>query len=253
MTGKILASLLVFSAAACGAPRPQPSDRIKLLLAIVIDQFRYDYLTRFRAGYSSGLARMLDQGAVFTNAHWEHFPTVTAVGHAALLTGSIPAINGIVGNEWFDRERARQVTSVADPTTRLLGAPRESPGSSPRRLLVSTLADELKMSSKGPSRSIGISMKDRSAILPAGRTADGAFWFDSASGNFVSSSYYFDELPAWVRQFNESRAADRYLGVEWAPVGEGKPFRRMAAEAGPGFYESLLRSPYGNELLEQLA
>src|SRR5216683_5520666 len=184
------------------AAQPKAPAQPKLVLAIVIDQFRYDYLTRFRGDYTGGLKRLLDQGAVFTNARYEHVPTVTAIGHSTFLTGATPAMSGIVGNEWWDTATRKRVTSVSDDSTQLLGG--EGPGSSPRRLLQSTLGDELKMSGKG-GKVIGISIKDRSAILPSGHMADGAYWFDGRSGNFVSSTYYFAQLPSWVVDFNKGQ------------------------------------------------
>src|SRR3984893_13829712 len=172
--------------------QPGAAPQTKLILAIVVDQFRYDYLTRFRSDFTGGLKRLLEQGAVFTNAHYDASPTVTGVGHSIFLTGAMPALSGIIGNQWWDRAEGRVVTSVSDDKTRLLGA--NGTGSSPSRLLVSTIGDELKISGRG-GKIIGISLKYRSAILPAGHMADGAYWFDGQSGNFVSSSYYFPELP----------------------------------------------------------
>src|SRR3989442_8056593 len=115
----------------------------KLILAVAVDQFRYDYLLRFRSDYKEGFARLLTRGALFTNARYEHFPTVTAIGHSTMLTGATPSISGIVGNDWFDREAGKLVTSVSDPATELLGGTGQT-GASPRRMLVSTLGDELK-------------------------------------------------------------------------------------------------------------
>ena len=126
----------------------QPSTPPKLVLAIVVDQCRYDYMTRFRADFTGGLKRLLDQGAVFTNANYQASPTVTAVGHSTFLTGAMPAKSGIIGNQWWDRTEGKAVTSVSDDKTRLLGG-RDSSGSSPERLLVSTVGDELKTSGKG--------------------------------------------------------------------------------------------------------
>src|SRR5580692_328320 len=157
----------------------------KLVLAIVVDQFRYDYLTRFRGDYKSGLKRLLTEGAVFTNARYEHYPTVTAIGHSTFLSGATPSMSGIIGNEWFDRESGKKVTSVTDASVQLLGGSENPTGSSPRRMLVSTLGDEMKMV-EPRTKVVGISLKDRSAILPAGHMADGAYWFDNNSGNFVS-------------------------------------------------------------------
>ena len=169
---KILLSVLVAASLFAATPR-----KPKLVLVIVIDQFRYDYLTRFRDEYKAGFDRLLTKGAVFTNARYEHFPTVTAVGHSTILSGATPSVSGIIGNEWYDREEGRKVTSVADSKTQLLGGGGGA-GSSPNRLLVDTVGDELKMSDGGKSRVLGISLKDRAAILPAGHMADGAFWFE---------------------------------------------------------------------------
>ena len=150
--------------------------KYKLLLAITVDQFRYDYLTRFRGEYSGGLARLLTQGAVFTNAFYEHTPTVTAVGHSTILSGASPALSGIVGNDWWDRATSKEV---------------------------------IKMAAKGESRAIGISFKDRSAILPVGRMADAAYWFDNETGNFVSSTWYQKRMPGWVDGFNGKKVGEK--------------------------------------------
>jgi predicted AlkP superfamily pyrophosphatase or phosphodiesterase len=237
------AQVSVFAQARPGAQSKQaPQAPPKLILAIVVDQFRYDYLTRFRSEFTGGLKRMLEQGAVFTNANYDAAPTVTAVGHSTFLSGAMPAISGIVGNTWWDRREAKTVTSVSDDNTRLLGG--NGPGSSPARLLVSTIGDELKISGKG-GKVIGISLKDRSAILPSGHMADGAYWFDGQSGNFVSSTFYFAELPAWVRDFNATRPADKYAGQDW--MGHKMP------SAGPQLYNAVDASPFGDELLQALA
>jgi arylsulfatase A-like enzyme len=214
----LFAAIAALSLAPASAPAPPQPAKPKLVVAIVIDQFRYDYLTRFGAEYNGGLALLLRRGAVFTNARYQHFPTVTAVGHAVIMTGAMPSASGIVGNEWFDRQANKQVTSVSDDAT----------GFSPRKLLVSTLGDEMKIASHGQCRVIGISLKDRAAILPAGHMADGAYWFDPASGNFVSSTFYFPKPPEWVREFNRSRP---------------QPIPPAALEA----------SPAGNDLVEAFA
>jgi hypothetical protein len=190
---------------------------------------------------------MLERGAVFTNAYYEHFPTVTAIGHATILSGATPSLSGIVGNEWFDRTTGKNVSSVSDANSRLLGGPTQRAGSSPHRLLVSTVVDEIKMGNGGKTKAIGISSKDRSAILPVGRMADGAYWFDTDTGNFVSSTWYFQQLPAWVAKFNESDASEKYLGAEW------KPFRTLDAKPGRAYYDLVDRSPFGNDLLVAFA
>ncbi len=206
----------------------------KLVVLIAVDQMRYDYLTRFYSEYKGGLKRLVDQGAVFTQAYYEHMPTVTAVGHSIMLTGAMPAASGIVGNEWLDRETGKQVTSVSDTDVKALGADSRQ-GASPHRLLVSTFGDELKMSGKARSKVVGVSIKDRSAILPAGRMADGAYWFDKPSGNFISSTWYFDDLPVWVKLFNEKKAIDQWKGTDgyatMAETDHGNDVVELFAEA----------------------
>jgi predicted AlkP superfamily pyrophosphatase or phosphodiesterase len=234
----------------CAQPGP-PGPRPKLLLTIVVDQFRYDYLTRFRTEYTQGFQRLLTQGAVFTNAYYEHVPTVTAIGHSTIMTGASPMISGIVSNEWYDRETGRIVTSVSDPQRGLLGAQGEA--SSPHRLMVSTVGDELKLSGKGESKVIGLSIKDRSAILPAGRMADASYWFSNEAGVFVSSSWYMKELPEWVKAFNARKAGERFLGKPWLPMAGGPPLHVMPSVPDTMFYSNVERSPFGNELLEEFA
>ena len=228
----------------------------KLVLAVVVDQFRYDYLLRFRSDYKAGFNRILEHGAVFTDAHHEHFPTVTAVGHSTFLSGATPSISGIVGNTWYDRETGKMVTSVSDDSTTLLGGKPGQHGSSPNRMLVDTVGDELKMDGKGV-KVIGVSIKDRSAILPAGHMADGAYWFDATTGNWVSSTFYFKDLPQWVKDYNSSRPADKYLGAAWLPFdakpGMAEPYKTMPSEPGPEFYGAMESTPFGNELIEAMA
>lgn len=219
----------------------------KLVLLIAIDQFRYDYLPRFRSEYTGGLARLMDHGASFVNANLEHYPTATAVGHSTMMTGATPALSGIIGNEWYDRASGKAVTSVSDDSVQLLGA--TGPGSSPRRLLVSTVGDELKRSGSPNSKVIGISLKDRAAILPSGHMANAAYWFDHATGNFVSSTFYFPELPAWVNAFNSRHEAAAFAGKLWLPAAAGQQERRLPNEPGSKLNDALYASPFGNTLL----
>jgi arylsulfatase A-like enzyme len=243
MRRRLLAVLLAVPFVLTAQPRPAATPGTpKLVVAIVVDQFRYDYLTRFRSEYTGGLKRMLEDGANFTNARYRHTPTVTAVGHSTFLTGATPSTSGIIANEWWDRDTRSSVTSVSDPRTRLLGG--GGAGSSPRRLLQSTVGDELKLSGRG-GKVIGVSIKDRSAILPSGHSADGAYWFDPASGNFVSSTYYFNSLPAWVADTNKTHPADKYAGQEW--------MRHKMPEAGRALNDEVEATPYGNELIQLMA
>jgi predicted AlkP superfamily pyrophosphatase or phosphodiesterase len=233
----VILAVSAATAAAAGLPK-----KPKLVLVIVIDQFRYDYLTRFRSDYKGGLDQLLTRGAVFTNAYHEHFPTVTGVGHGVIMTGALPSVNGIIGNDWFDREAGKSVACVLDESVQILGG--SGRGASPRRLLVSTVGDELERATGGKSRVIGISLKDRAAIFPAGSLADAAFWYDSAQGNFVSSTYYFPDLPAWVKDFNALKLADGYRGAAWLDhkLPEDEKIR-----------SAVISSPFGNDLLEAFA
>ena len=224
------------------------------MLGIVIDQFRYDYLTRFRTDYNAGFDRLLKDGAVFTSANYMHCPTVTAIGHSTFLTGATPSRSGIAANEWYDRATGKVVTSVSDDDTKLL-PDGEASGASPRRLLVDTVGDEMKAAWDGKTRVIGISLKDRSAILTVGHKADGAYWFDAKSGVFVSSTYYFPALPAWAAEFDGRKPADAYAGAEWTPLVPGADAfsKKMPAAAGPSLYKEIDASPYGNDLVEAFA
>jgi predicted AlkP superfamily pyrophosphatase or phosphodiesterase len=229
--------------------------RPKLIVALVIDQFRYDYLVRFRSDYHYGLARLLEQGAVFTNAYHEFFPTVTALGHTTFMTGASPSVTGIIANEWYDRAEKAVVTSVSDPLTKTVGGVPGATGSSPHRLLVDTLSDELKLAGLA-SKVIGISIKDRSAILPAGHMADAAYWFDTDSNHFVTSSYYMKQLPEWVKQVNDGRPVAKYLGVSWFPVDakpDDKAFCSMVAGIEVRYCGGIEATAFGNEILEDFA
>ncbi len=217
----------------------------KLVVAIVADQFRYDYLLRFAGEYKAGLHQLLNKGAVFSNARFEHYPTYTSVGHAALLTGAYPGINGIIGNTWYDRESGKLAPSAADETVRLVGGS-EGAGASPHNLLVSTIGDEMKIASEGKSRVFGLSLKDYSGILATGHMADAVYWFDSKSGNFVTSSYYQQALPEWLKGFNGKRPADQYKGKDWSGV-------KLPEDIGSRLYGMLQFTAFGNELLEGMA
>ena len=218
--------VLAVTVLAAGLPKAQPvaGPDIRLVLLIAVDQFRYDYLTRFRAEYTDGIKRLLTDGAVFTNANLEQYPTVTAIGHATMLSGATPSVSGIIGNDWFDRETGATVTSVSDPTVKPLGAPTGS-AASPRRLLVSTVGDELKMASLLPKgardapRVIGVSLKDRSAILPVGRGADAAYWWDTKTGSFVTSTSSRDITCMRTASTSISSARSNVSSVIGRPTG----------------------------------
>ena len=272
--------ILVLAAVSVGQ-RPAASTepkRPRLVLLIAVDQFRYDYLERFRDLFAAnGLSRLLRDGASWTQSNYDHTPTYTAPGHATMMTGASPSQNGIVGNEWPDRSLGKRVTSVSDTSVQLLGD--TGAASSPHRLLSSTLGDEMRFATGDRSKVIGISIKDRSAILPAGRHANAAYWF--RNGNMVSSTYYLKELPSWVVNFNNTKQADQYFGKKWerllpeseylehagpdtpaweqigAAPGDTNAFPHTITgglkSPGAAFYTQLDHSPFINELLLSFA
>jgi predicted AlkP superfamily pyrophosphatase or phosphodiesterase len=243
---------LLTASALHGQVPAKAAAKPKLVLLIAVDQFRYDYLTRFRDEYKGGLDRLLRNGANYVNANLEHYPTVTAIGHSTMLSGATPNLSGIVGNDWWDREAGKSVTSVSDDRTDQLGGS-VTKGASPRRLLVTTVGDEMKRARKDQPKVIGLSLKDRSSILPAGHMADGAYWYDTKTGDMVSSTYYFPALPDWVQSFNQRRLVDKWAGVDWI-YSKGSPDGTFKMPAmGPKLSAAVYSSPYGNELLELFA
>ncbi len=184
----------------------------RLIVVIVVDQMRYDYLTRFQDLYQGGFRTLLEKGAVFTEARYRHALTLTAPGHAVILTGRHPATSGITANNWFDPDLGAKRTAVADPDYRPVGG--AGAGASPRSLLADTFGDRLKQANP-TSRVVGISIKDRSAILMAGRGADAAYWYSGACRCFITSSYFMEQPPGWLTAFNRSHPSDRFQGKLW--------------------------------------
>jgi predicted AlkP superfamily pyrophosphatase or phosphodiesterase len=199
------------------APKATTLARPKLVVGIVVDQMRYDYLYRFYDKYGEGgFKRMLNQGFNCRNNHYPYALTVTAAGHSAVYTGSVPAINGIVGNEWFDPMAGKQIYCAEDSTVSTVGSTNAGAGKmSPRNLLTSTITDQLQIATNFRSKTVGVAIKDRGAIMPAGHTATGAYWFDSRTGNWITSTFYTDKLPAWVQEFNNKKLPATYLKDGW--------------------------------------
>lgn len=227
------------------------NGRPKLVVVIVIDQFRGDYLDRYRDQFGdAGFRFLLDHGAYFANCNYNYANTRTAPGHATLFTGAYTNGHGIAANEWLDPKTKRSVTSVEDDSVKLVGVAGNKPGASPHNLLADTIGDELKIATQGKSRVFGISLKDRAAVLPAGFAGDAAYWIDPASGAWITSTYYRDDLPRWVQDFNSSRPA-KYWDREWKDA-QGTVLRSTARRPGKngseaGFYEVIGPTSFGNE------
>lgn len=228
--------------------------RPKLIVVIVIDQFRGDYLERYRDQFGDGGFRMfLDRGAYFTECNYDYANTRTAPGHATLFTGSYANGHGIVANEWWDPGKKKRVTSVEDDNTKLVGAGagKNGPGASPHNLLSDTLGDEMKLATDGKARVFAISLKDRAAVLPAGFSGDAAYWIDPKSGDWITSTYYRPDLPEWVRNFNGSHRAQKFWNRDWkdsdgSTLGSTAP--RDGKDGTPaGFYEVVGSTPFAND------
>jgi hypothetical protein len=226
--------------------------RPKLIVVIVIDQFRADYLERYRDQFGDGGFRMfLDHGAYFTDCNYDYANTRTAPGHATLFTGTYTSGHGIIANEWWDPVKKKKVTAVQDDTTKLVGITSDSPGASPHNLFADTLGDELKLATAGKARVFAISLKDRAAVLPAGFSGDGAYWIDPRSGSWITSTYYHKILPEWAINFNDNHRTDKYWNREWKDnagktLGSAAP--RKAKDGSPaGFYEVVGSTPFAND------
>ena len=223
----------------------------KLIVVIVIDQFRGDYLERYRNQFGDGGFRLLlDHGAYFSNCNYDYANTRTAPGHSTLFTGAYSNGHGIAANEWWDQKKKRMVTSVEDDATKLVGVRGNKTGASPHNLQADTLGDELKLATQGKSRVFGVSLKDRAAVLPAGFAGDAAYWIEPATGTWVTSTYYRDDLPQWVQDFNSNRPA-KYWDREWKDA-QGTALRSTAHRNGKdgaeaGFYEVVGPTAFGNE------
>lgn len=190
--------------------------RPKLVVGIVVDQMRWDYLYKYYEKYSEyGLKRLMNEGFNCQNTMINYLPSFTGPGHATIYTGSVPAIHGIAANDWVDNGAGRFIYCTEDKTVQPVGGSRKAGQMSPRNMYTTTITDELKIATRGKAKVFGIGIKDRGSILPAGHSADGAFWFDDSTGNFISSSYYMQQLPAWLTRFNNRRWADTFMNSEW--------------------------------------
>ncbi len=189
----------------------------KLIVGIVVDQMRFDYIYKYWNKYGDGgFKRLVNQGFQCKNLQYNYVPTYTGPGHSSIYTGTTPERHGIISNDWFNRETNRSIYCSEDPSVKTVGSSTEKVGQmSPRNLLSTTVGDELRVASKLGSRVYGIALKDRAAILPAGHIANAAYWFDGATGNFVSSSFYCKELPKWLVEFNKKQKALAYLSQPW--------------------------------------
>ena len=253
----------------------QPIHRPKLVVGIVIDQMRYDYLYRFYPFYGKdGFKRLMNEGTNFTYAHFNYVPTFTGPGHTSVYTGTTPFYHGIIANNWYDKQLNKMIYCVEDHSEKSVGSNDKEGDMSPKRLLATTITDQIKLATNGASKVISISLKDRAAILPGGHWANASYWYDNETGNFITSSYYMKTLPEWVSKFNDEKLADKYMSGEWTlykPVSDYKicapdevPYEKDVFSEGktsfphsfnhikPGSkYAKLETTPFGNQIVEE--
>lgn len=251
--------------------------RPKLVVGIVVDQMRWDYLYRYYDRYAKdgGFKRLIGQGFTCENTLIPYTPTITACGHSSIFTGTVPAINGITGNNWYDNTENREMYCTEDKSVSTVGGTSAAGQMSPRNLLVTTIGDELRLATNFRSKVVGIALKDRGGILPAGHSANAAYWYDNTTGNWITSTYYMDALPQWVNDFNAKKMVDKFYETGWNtlyPIStylqssedqkayEAKPFGPnakgfpydMKAFIGKN-YIAVLPSPMGNTLTAEMA
>lgn len=256
----------------------RPFTTPKLVVGIVVDQMRYDYLTRFWDQYGEyGFKRLVRQGYNCKNNHFNYAPTSTAPGHASVYTGTSPASHGIIGNSWYDKEQEKDVYCVSDDTYSSVGSNSDAGKMSPFRMNVTTLTDQLRLHTQLRGKVISLSIKDRGAVIPGGHMANAAYWFAGGNeGNWITSTYYMDQLPKWVSKFNASRGVDQYR-KPWSTLKDIDGYSEsgsdnnmyegvFSGEEAPVFphdipglwnanggYELIKATPYGNNLTTDFA
>ncbi len=210
------------------------TERPKLVVGIIVDQMRQEYLYRFEEHYGEdGFKRLLHEGFEVKNGHYNYIPTYTGPGHASVYTGTTPRVHGIISNYWYSRKIKDMMYCAGDSTASAVGGSQENGKISSRNLLATTITDELKLFTQGASKVVGVAIKDRGASLPAGHMADGAYWYDSKTGTFMSSDYYMNELPNWVSKFNKLDKANEYLNMTWDTVKPIESYIESADDNNP--------------------
>jgi predicted AlkP superfamily pyrophosphatase or phosphodiesterase len=272
----IIISLLAINSIAFSQSTPKALSKPKLVVGIVVDQMRYDFLYRYESKYGKGgFRRLINEGFNAKNLHYNYGPTVTAAGHAAIFTGSVPNVNGIIGNDWYDQKLNKTMYCVDDSTVKAVGNNSNAGKMSPKNLLVSTITDQLRIANNFKSKTIGIALKDRGSILPAGHNANAAYWFDGSDGNWITSTFYMSELPKWVADYNSQKVVEKYRNKSWTTLlpienytestsddqiyeskftGETKStFPHDFLKTNGNINELIKSTPFGNELTKDFA
>ncbi|RQO70757.1 alkaline phosphatase family protein [Pedobacter sp. KBW06] len=255
---------------------PASINRPKLVVGMVIDQMRWDYLYRYYSRYGSGgFKRLINEGFSAENTFIPYTPTYTACGHASIYTGSVPAINGIIGNDWYDPQLGRNVYCAEDTSVTSVGSTTMAGVMSPKNMLTTTITDELRLATNFQGKVIGISLKDRGSILPAGHSANAAYWFDGQTGDWITSTFYMSKLPAWVEDYNKIKLVNKFYEKNWPTLYPIETYTQSTAddksyegkargEQSPVFphplklyagknFEMIKSTPYGNTMTLDLA
>lgn len=246
-------------------PKQLIIQRPKLVVGIIVDQMRWDYLYRYNSRYAAdgGFKRLMSKGFSCENTLIPYTPTVTACGHAGIYTGSVPAIHGITGNDWWDYDLNKFVYCTQDDDIKSIGSNTTLGQMSPHNMLATTIGDELRLATNFKSKVIGIAIKDRSAILPGGHSANAAYWYDNKTGDWITSSYYLSQLPKWVTDLNAKKLVDKYYAQDWnllypintydqsTPVAKGftHPLKQLVGKN----YGVIPATPFGNSLTFEMA
>lgn len=214
-----LAICLAFGSCLLGQKPKENNPVPKLVVGIIVDQMRNDFIYRYWDRFSAGgFKRLAEGGFYFKNAHYNYIPTYTGPGHCSVYTGTTPRVHGVIGNDWYLKQSGTTTYCVYDHEVQTVGADGDNGKMSPKNQLSPTIGDELKISTNLKGKVFGVALKDRSAVFPAGHAADGAFWFDDVSGNFISSTWYMKELPAWLKEFNAKKLPTQYLEKGWSTL-----------------------------------
>lgn len=226
---KYLFSLLLAAILAMPAMAQNPFRRPKLVVGVVVDQMRWDYLYRYQERFGdNGFKRLMREGFNCENTMLNYIPAVTAIGHTSIYTGSVPAIHGIAGNDFHID--GKQTYCTDDAAVATVGSNSDAGKMSPHNLKVTTIGDELHLATNYRSKVISVSLKDRASILPGGHTADGAYWFDAETGNFITSTYYRKDLPGWLKKFNDRQLAKHYLSQDWETLYPTESYKNSTAD-----------------------
>lgn len=270
--------IIVFFLSSVCSSFGQTPEPPRLVVGIVVDQMRMEYLYRFESKFGEGgFKRLMGEGFTLANAHYNYVPTYTGPGHASIYTGATPAIHGIIGNEYYDKITRKTVNCVEDSVYKPVGSLTANGKISPSRLLSTTVTDELKISTQFRAKVVSMSIKDRGAVLPGGHHPDGAFWYDGKSGQFMTSTYYMMQVPSWVQSFNDRKMPDQFLLQVWKPLlpieqytesgPDESPYeRRLVGKPSSAFpyilpelrarngnYDLLSLTPFANDLLTEFA